>query len=183
MGSAVYNTVESALVPFPQDYTGVVQLLETSGFSPFKYSNSPVESALSEVFDTFIKSTGSNHTVSDLNKEFLEANPQVRNSLNIYNTIQNAFSPVERGSKSTLENFLKTKIEDFISQNDIDSSGGIERGEAGYGDDKFLQLDADHDDVVDAEEIEEGFYDGFKALENILDYFRPPAGTFIDLTA
>ncbi len=183
MGSAVYNTVGSALVPFPQDYSGVIKLLETSGFSPFKYSNSPVESTLTEIFDTFSKSTGDTYSARDLNSEFLQANPRVRNSLNIYNTIQNAFTPVEAGARSSLETFLRTKIDDFIGQKDVDLSGGIERGEAEYNEELFQQIDSDGNEILDAEEIEENFYNGFDALQNILSYFRPPTGSFVDLTA
>ncbi len=173
--------VEQSLVPkYSRDYVGGVQLLEKSGFSPFK-EKEPLNSALNQVFDKFVKKTGFNLNAEELKSEFLNKNPDVKRALNLYNALETTFSPKQTGKNAKIVEFLNSKIEEYVSTYDKNSDGYLTKEEA--KDIELSTLDTNKDQKVNAEEIKSDFYNNFKELENIINYFKNSPGSFVDIYA
>ena len=173
--------IEQSLVPkYTKDFVGGVQLLEKSGFFPFQ-EKEPLNSALNQVFDKFIKKTGLNLNKDELKAEFLEKNPDVKRALNLYNALETTFSPKITGKDAKIVDFLNSKIEEYVSTYDKNSNGYLTKKEAGDLD--ISSLNKNNDNMVDVEEIKSDFYNNFKELKNIINYFKNSPGSFVDIYA
>ena len=179
----ISNQVDaSRTIPYTKDYLGAVQLLEGSGFNPFS-GTSPLNSTLSQIFNRFVEKTGLDTNANVLKDEFLEQNPAERKALSLYGALENTFASRGAGEKTIIVDFLNQKIDEFITENDTDETGTLTRKESGLTGRLFQSIDANRDEEINAEEIQDNFYTNFTQLNNVLDYFQNTPGALIDIFA
>jgi len=171
----------NAVAPYSNDYVGGVQLIEKSGFIPFKDKN-PLNSTLNQVFEEFKEKTGFDVDVKELKDEFLDKNPRTRSAMTLYNSLESTFSS-NRGASSAIESFLNEKIDEYVSENDEDGDGVLNAEEGELDETLFAEIDKDKDKKIDASEMKNNFYDKFNSLNNILNYFKTNQGSLVDTYA
>lgn len=169
-------------IPYTKDYLGAVQLLEGSGFNPF-FDTSPLNSTLYQIFNRFVEKTGLDTNTNVLKDEFLEQNPAARQAISLYGALENTFASRGAGEKAVIVDFLNQKIAEFITENDIDETNTLTREESGLTERLFQTIDANRDEEINAEEIQDNFYTNFTQLNNVLDYFQHTPGALIDIFA
>ncbi len=167
---------------YASDYLGSVQLLEKAGFSPFA-EKSVIGSTLYQVFDRFVKKTGLDTTANKLKDEYLQDSPSSQHAMNIYSILENTFTPKGPGEKAAIVNFLNSKIDEFVSTKDTDTSGSLTLEESGINESIFKNLDTNRDNQINASEMKKSFYEDFKQLNYVLDYFQNTPGTLVDTYA
>lgn len=172
---------QTAVIPYTQDFVGGVQLIEKSGFLPFK-DKEPLNSTLNQIFEEFKQKTGFEVNISELKDEFLDKNPQTRNAMNLYNSLENTFSN-KLNEPSAIENFLNEKIDEYITDYDTDNDKELNNEELNINDERFNEIDSGKDRKINANEIKDNFYGKFNSLKNILNYFKANPGTFLDTYA
>ena len=171
----------SAVSKYSNDYVGGVQLIEKSGFVPFKDKN-PLNSTLNQIFDEFKEKTGFDVDVKELKDEFLDKNPRTRGAMSLYNSLESTFSN-SPDTTSAIESFLNEKIDQYAVENDEDEDGTLSLDEAEIDETLFADIDKDKDNNIDTNEIKSNFYDKFDSLKNILNYFKTNPGTLVDTYA
>lgn len=163
MGVEAATTIYSnrSIKPYNRDYVGAVQVLEKSGFSPFT-EKEPLNSALNEVFRRFTQEVpGQAESTSSLKNEFLDRNPAIRRSMNLYDALEKTFSPASASGDAPIVDFLNSKMNqsgDSATTRNATTEGG-------------------------QAEMRGKFYKGFTQLENILSYFGRQPGQLIDTYA
>jgi len=172
---------QTAVTPYSQDFVGGVQLIEKSGFLPFK-EKEPLNSTLNQIFEEFKQKTGFDVDVNELKNEFLDNNPQTRNAMNLYNSLENTFSS-KLNEPSAIENFLNDKIDEYISDYDTDNDNELNTEEIDITDTKFKEIDKEKNGKINSDEIKNNFYEKFNSLKNILNYFKTNPGTLLDTYA
>ncbi len=168
----------NAIKPYSKNYVGGIQLIEKSGFDPFK-KKSPLNSTLNQIFEEFKEKTGFEVDVKELKDEFLDKNPPTRNALNLYNSLESTFSG-NLADPSAIESFLNEKIDEYVSKNDTDDDMALSTRESDLETTLFTDIDKNKDDKIDTNEMKSNFYDKFDSLKNILNYFKTNPGTLID---
>jgi hypothetical protein len=169
-------------IPYTKDYLGAVQLLEGSGFSPFS-DTSPLSSTLYQIFNRFVEKTGLDTNPNVLKDEFLEQNPSSRQAINLYGALENTFAARGVGEKAVIVDFLNKRIDEFVTEKDTDETNTLTREESGLTDRLFQTIDANRDEEINAEEIQDNFYTNFTQLNNVLNYFQNTPGALIDVFA
>ena len=157
----------NGIIPYSRDYVGSVQLIEDSGFIPFK-NKKPLNSTLNQIFEEFKDKTGFNVDVQELKDEFLDKNPKTRSAMNLYNSLASTFSS-DVDSPSAIENFLNKKIDEYVSAKDTDDDKALTSSEADLNTTLFTEINSNKDDNIDVKEIKNNFYDKFNSLKNILN--------------
>lgn len=164
---------------YTPDMVGAVQLLEDSGFAPFS-QNSPLDSSLTQIFDRFIQKTGLATDAGALKDDFLAANSNIQRSLGVYDALENTFSSRGSGDKAAIVDFLNTKIDDYFAERDQNSDTTLTLEESGFSETLFEEADADGDAQLSSQETRDNFYEGYRQLNNVLDYFRNSTGNLVD---
>jgi hypothetical protein len=167
-------------IRYKPDYVGSVQLLENSGFNPFSDS-SPITSTLNHIFNRFVQKTGLDTNSNQLRDEFLQSNPGTQNAISIYNALENTFATKSTDQKAAIVDFLNSKIDNFISQKDLNDNNQLTQEESGLTDTLFSKIDANRDMEINAEELQGNFYNDFNQLNSVLDYFQNTPGALLDL--
>lgn len=170
--AAVYST----------DFVGASRMLEDAGFNPFTQT-SPLDSTLSQIFDRFVQKTGLDSNSNDLKDEFLQENPTTRQALGLYNSLENTFGSKSAGQQAAIVDFLNTKIDEFLTDQDEDSDSLLTQQESGLDDTLFNQVDKDQDYKISTEELKNNFYNNFAELNNVLNYFQGNRGVLVDIFA
>jgi hypothetical protein len=178
----ISNQLDSMRMPYTKDYLGAVRLLEDSGFNPFS-DTSPLNSTLYQIFNRFVEKTGLDTNPNVLKDELLEQYPFTRQALSLYGALENSFAPRGTGEKAIIVDFLNKKIDEFITEKDTDENSTLTREESGLIERLFQIIDANRDEEINSEEIQDIFYTHFTQLNNVLDYFQNTPGALIDIFA
>lgn len=176
------NQFNNASTIPPADYVNSVKILENSGFSSFSESN-PLSSTLTQIFDRFVQKTGLDTDSNKLQDEFLHENPSTRKALNLYSALENTFATQSSGQKASIVDFLNTKIDDLVSDKDVDGNKTLNQEESGFDETFFNQVDKDQDYEITGAEIKNNFFSNFSQLNNVLNYFQSSRGNLVDVLA
>ncbi len=175
------STADSAPISYTKNYSGGIQLLKDSGFSPYKYnSGSPLDSTLYQVLNKFVEKTGIQTDTSALKDSFLEANPDVEKAVNLYSSLEQTFSLQKYRDKTAIMDFLDQQINSFFLERNTDDENSLTRTEAGIPTPIFLDIDANGDWKINKNEMKENLYGDFKELNNIIQFFEGNPGTLVD---
>jgi len=174
--------VNQAVQPYSRSYGGGVQLLQDTGFTPFS-AKSPAQSALNQVFADFSRRLPGAGSATELEREFLNGNGGVRRALNLYDTLENAFSPRGSGEEAPIVSFLNERVDRYLSEKDADGNGSLSGQEIGLKTGETSLLDGNADGDLTGAEIKQGMVEGNSPLRRILDFFRNPPGQVVDLYA
>lgn len=172
--------INQAVRPYGRNYVGGVQLLQDSGFDPFT-DRSPAQSALNQVFADFSRRLPGAGSATELEREFLSGNGGVRRAINLYDTLENAFSPSGSGKEAPIVSFLNERVDRYLNEKDTDGNGTLSSQEIGLKTGETSPLDGNADGSLSGAEIKQGMAEGNSPLRRILDYFRNPPGQVVDL--
>ncbi|MCP4220147.1 MAG: hypothetical protein GY765_36285 [bacterium] len=175
----VTPTSKPEAVTYSTDLKGSIQLLTDKGFSPYSKS-SPIDSALYEVFDRFVQVSGANFSADQLKDSFLDQNPSVENALNLYDKLDNTFSPQRSNEKAAIVDFLNARIDDFLQTQDSDGDQKLTWQESKMNPWQFIEYESDDDQKLNRSELRKGIYNDSPRLNSILDYFRGNNGMLVD---
>jgi len=169
-------------IPYNKDFLSSVQLLENAGFAPFTDS-SPMNSTLYQIFDRFVERTGLNTNSNVLKDDFLKENPSSRQAIYLYDTLENTFATRGTGERALIVDFLNKKIDQSITDKDIDESGTLTAVESGINESLFQDIDADGNNEINAQEMKNNFFNDFTQFNSVLNYFRNTSGNLVDTYA
>jgi hypothetical protein len=160
--SAVEGMQSQPLVAkYTHDYVGGVQLLQKSGFSPFQ-EKAPLNSALNQIFSQLADKTAMPTNAEKLRSEFLQQNPDLRRTYNLYDALEKTFS-----SSSQENSPIVTFINEKIDQNVKSQAGKQTPAET----------------KKSTQSMQQEFYSNFSQLNNLLGYFKTTPGNLIDTYA
>ncbi|MCP4213692.1 MAG: hypothetical protein GY765_03500 [bacterium] len=173
---------DAANIPYSHDFVGAVQMLGDAGLAPFSDS-SPLSSTLSQIFTEFVEKTGLNSDSTTLKNDFLAQTPSAGRAMDLYESLDNTFSARGEGEQAVIVDFLNSRIDSFITDNDQDGDGSLNAEESTLSTDRFNTVDADSNLKLNSEEIQNDFYGGYRELGNVLNHFRSNSGVLLDLYA
>ncbi len=180
LGYMTENLNRGSVAPFTKDYLGAVRFLEESGFSPYK-SEGPLSSTLNQVFDRFVQKTGIGSDSGSLKNAYLTANPTAQRAMDLYSSLENTFSARRPNDQAAIVDFLNTKIDEYVTEKDLDSDEVLTLQESSFSDSLFEEVDADKDSRVNADELKDNFYDNYQQMNNVLNYFQQTPGVLVDV--
>lgn len=167
---------------YTRDFVGSVRMLEDAGFSPFT-KNSPLDSAITQVFSRFVDKTGIGENTATLRSDFLEQYPGTQRALDLYSSLQNTFASKGAGEQAGIVDFLNSRIDEYIAEKDQNEDQMLTLEESEFSESLFERADSDSDNQLNTGEISNDFFEKYQAFSNVVHYFQRTPGTIVNVTS